>query len=154
MLLSRAGSNLERLALSLGTIDFSASDVDQIKQYSAIIAATKDLHGTLSDKEKKKRKRAERDPDAPKKPMSSYMFFQEVKREEFVKKHPELAYKDVLKLLGTTWKQMSDAQKAVCLSFPLVVAAGFGVTGATQPHVPSLSSRTSSSSTTPRNSTS
>lgn len=117
MLLSRAGSNLERLALSLGTIDFSASDVDQIKQYSAIIAATKDLHGTLSDKEKKKRKRAERDPDAPKKPMSSYMFYQEENRDDFQKKYPELPYRELMKVIGNSWKEMSDAQKAVCLSF-------------------------------------
>lgn len=29
--------------------------------------------------------------------------------------HPELQYKDVLKLIGQDWKALTDAEKAVCL---------------------------------------
>ena len=53
-----------------------------------------------------------KDPNAPKKPKSSYMKFCDVKRSEVMKAHPEAKMGDVSKHLGKMWKELSDEEKA------------------------------------------
>lgn len=85
----------------------------------AALSATKDLHTTFSAIEgssKRKRKdKVAKDPDAPKKPISSYLIFQEAKRKELMEQYPGSPYKEILKRLGVIWKGMSDAEKEVRL---------------------------------------
>lgn len=122
--LNRAAVAAERLARFLTDVDFEASSSEQQTQFMAALSATKDLHTTFSlstaVETTKKRRRKDKDPDAPKRPITSYLIFQEAKRKEITAKHPELPYKEVLKLLGIEWKNMSDADKEVC--FLLIVS--------------------------------
>jgi len=66
------------------------------------------------EKEKKRRVKKEKDPNAPKKALSAYMHFFKSVRPEIVKKLPELASKvtEVAKLIGDRWKAASEKEKA------------------------------------------
>lgn len=61
----------------------------------------------------KKRKRATKpkDPNAPKRPASSYILFQNEVRKELKERHPDLTNADLLSLISEQWKSMSDEQK-------------------------------------------
>lgn len=83
---------------------------------------TRDLLPSTSQYRKKKPK----DPNAPKKPLTAFIFFTNAKREEVVnntneelkRQAPEgqepqtIKFKDVMKELGKLWKTMSTADKA------------------------------------------
>lgn len=61
----------------------------------------------------KKTKRAKKDPNAPKRALSSYMFFAKEKRAEIIAEKPELS-KDVAavgKMIGSAWNALSDKEK-------------------------------------------
>ena len=63
----------------------------------------------------KKRKRATKpkDPNAPKRPASSYILFQNEVRKELKERHPDLSNADLLSLISEQWKSMSEEQKEV-----------------------------------------
>ncbi|KAL7409254.1 hypothetical protein BDY24DRAFT_224799 [Mrakia frigida] len=67
----------------------------------------------------KKRKRAEKkaakDPNAPKRPASAYLMYQNEVREHYKDLHPKVAYQEVLKLIGDSWKTLAEDQKKVYL---------------------------------------
>ncbi|GAA6064743.1 hypothetical protein JCM10212_001595 [Sporobolomyces blumeae] len=52
-----------------------------------------------------------KDPNAPKRPASAYIEFQNSVREEFRAKHSDLPYSDVLKKIGHAWAALSDEAK-------------------------------------------
>merc|ERR1711920_1121071 len=56
-----------------------------------------------AEAEKNKGKKAKKDPDAPKRPMSAYMYFAMEKRGSVVKKNPEAPLTEVTKILGEMW---------------------------------------------------
>ncbi|EKX72720.1 high mobility group protein, putative [Theileria equi strain WA] len=62
----------------------------------------------------KKAKRTKKDPNAPKRALSSYMFFAKEKRAEIIAENPELA-KDVAsvgRLIGAAWNALDEKEKA------------------------------------------
>jgi protein-tyrosine-phosphatase len=63
--------------------------------------------------EKPTRKRRVKDPDAPKRPPSAYLLFQNEVRKEMVKQHDGLPYHEVLAEIAKRWGEMSDEQKRV-----------------------------------------
>lgn len=56
-----------------------------------------------AEAEKNKGKKTKKDPDAPKRPMSAYMYFTMEKRDSVVKKNPEAPITEVTKILGEMW---------------------------------------------------
>ncbi|KIY91530.1 hypothetical protein MNEG_16434 [Monoraphidium neglectum] len=65
-------------------------------------------------KAEKKEKPAKKgkDPNAPKRPTGSYMYFSADKRGEVKEKNPSYAMGDIAKELGAMWKALSDEEKA------------------------------------------
>lgn len=61
---------------------------------------------------KKKKKRKKKDPDAPKRPKSSYMCFATIRRPELVKAHPNWDFGKYGKVIGEEWRGMSASKKA------------------------------------------
>jgi len=59
----------------------------------------------------KRTKRAKKDPNAPKKPLSAFMFFCKDKRPEVVKEHPKEGVTDIAKHLGKAWKKITATEK-------------------------------------------
>lgn len=67
-----------------------------------------------STKEKKVK-----DPNAPKRPASAYLEYQNSCRESFRQQYPDDTYAEVLKKIGQSWQNLSDAEKAVRPPLPL-----------------------------------
>ncbi|KAI8969286.1 high mobility group box domain-containing protein, partial [Mycotypha africana] len=58
-----------------------------------------------------KKKRSKKDPNAPKRGLSAYMFFSQEKRAEVKADNPDASFGQIGKLLGEKWKSMSDEDK-------------------------------------------
>ncbi|KAI8366236.1 high mobility group box domain-containing protein [Blakeslea trispora] len=63
-----------------------------------------------ADKEDKK-KRSKKDPNAPKRGLSAYMFFSQEQRQTVKDENPEATFGQIGKLLGEKWKNMSEEDK-------------------------------------------
>jgi len=73
-----------------------------------------------SESAKPKRKAAEKaarstkskkDPNAPKRALSAYMFFSQDWRERIKTENPDAGFGEVGKLLGAKWKELDDEEK-------------------------------------------
>lgn len=60
------------------------------------------------------KEKKEKDPNAPKRPPSAYIEYQNSVREDFRKQYSDLPYSEVLKKIGLVWQGMTDAEKKVC----------------------------------------
>ncbi|KAL8270063.1 hypothetical protein Esti_006013 [Eimeria stiedai] len=59
------------------------------------------------------KKRAKKDPDAPKRGTPAYIFFMKEKREEICKKNPSVkSATEIAALVGDEWKKLTPSQKA------------------------------------------
>jgi transcriptional regulator HMO1 len=62
---------------------------------------------------KKKKEKKPKDPNAPKRPPSSYLIFQNEVRAELKAKYPELPNSELLQMISKRWAAMSDEDKEV-----------------------------------------
>jgi len=60
---------------------------------------------------KKKRGKRERDPNAPKRPASAYILFQNAVRQEMRAANPSADYKELARQIGDRWKNLSEEDK-------------------------------------------
>ncbi|KAF0424560.1 non-histone chromosomal protein 6 [Gigaspora margarita] len=88
------------------------------KRKSKVVTATtndtkKELNndGESAEQSKPKRVKKAKDPNAPKKPPNAYMQFSKVKRSEIKEANPDASAKELLTLIGETWRKMSDEEK-------------------------------------------
>ncbi len=65
------------------------------------------------DNEVKKRAKKIKDPNAPKRPASSYILFQNDVRSELRKKNPEMRNNELLSHIAKLWAEMPQEQKEV-----------------------------------------
>lgn len=56
-----------------------------------------------------------RDPDAPKRAASSYIFFQNDLRQELRKQHPDISSTEIMARVKKQWADMTPEDKAVCV---------------------------------------
>jgi hypothetical protein len=56
-------------------------------------------------------KRAKKDPSAPKRPMSAFLFFSQGRRSEIKKQNPELKNTEVSRLLGRMWRTAPEEER-------------------------------------------
>ncbi|XP_033098095.1 high mobility group protein 20A-like isoform X2 [Anneissia japonica] len=59
----------------------------------------------------KKRKKQMRDVNAPKAPLTGYVRFMNERREQVRQENPQVAFADIIKLLGAEWSKMSAVEK-------------------------------------------
>jgi len=52
-----------------------------------------------------------KNPNAPKRPLSAYMFFSQDWRERIKTENPEAGFGEIGKLLGAKWKEMEEEDK-------------------------------------------
>jgi len=57
-------------------------------------------------------KRAKKDPNAPKRPMSAFLFFSQDKRRMIKGENPGMRNTEISRVLGEMWKNASDEEKA------------------------------------------
>ncbi|KAH6646689.1 nucleosome binding protein [Truncatella angustata] len=55
--------------------------------------------------------KAKRDPNAPKRGLSAYMFFANEQRENVRDENPGISFGQVGKILGERWKALNDKQR-------------------------------------------
>ncbi|UZJ56442.1 hypothetical protein CBS101457_005762 [Exobasidium rhododendri] len=70
----------------------------------------------MSKEEKKalrKERKANRDPNAPKRPPSAYLLFQNEIREDMRQRYKELTYSEVLGKISEAWKALTEEQRKV-----------------------------------------
>eukprot|EP00013_Stygamoeba_regulata_P010920 CAMPEP_0177681402 /NCGR_PEP_ID=MMETSP0447-20121125/30699_1 /TAXON_ID=0 /ORGANISM="Stygamoeba regulata, Strain BSH-02190019" /LENGTH=135 /DNA_ID=CAMNT_0019190821 /DNA_START=19 /DNA_END=426 /DNA_ORIENTATION=+ len=72
-------------------------------------AAKKAEKGT---KKAGKGKKAKKDPDAPKRALSAFMFFSSDVRASIKEKNPTATFTEQGKLIGEAWRNLTDAEKA------------------------------------------
>nr|VDD26410.1 unnamed protein product [Brassica oleracea] len=60
---------------------------------------------------KKKTQKKKKDPNAPKKAMSGFMYFSQMERDNIKKSNPGIGFGDIGKVLGDKWRQMSAEEK-------------------------------------------
>lgn len=61
----------------------------------------------------KRRKRKPKDPNAPKRPASSYIFFQNEVRKKIKASNPNISNSELLTMISKQWQEMSEEDKAV-----------------------------------------
>jgi hypothetical protein len=74
---------------------------------------------------KRKRNTKPKDPNAPKRPASSYILFQNEVRKELKEQHPNLSNADLLGMISEQWKHMSDEQKEASRVIRLIISFPF-----------------------------
>lgn len=57
-------------------------------------------------------KKAKKDPNAPKRPTSAYMFFAQDQRSKVIAANPNAAFTEIGSILGQNWKSLSDSYKS------------------------------------------
>ncbi|KAF6817476.1 nucleosome binding protein [Colletotrichum musicola] len=60
---------------------------------------------------KVEKKRGKKDPNAPKRGLSAYMFFANEQRENVREENPGISFGQVGKILGERWKALNDKQR-------------------------------------------
>ncbi|KAI8882466.1 high mobility group box, partial [Backusella circina FSU 941] len=61
--------------------------------------------------EDKKKRRSKKDPNAPKRGLSAYMFFSQDQRATVKAENPDASFGQIGKILGEKWKSMDDNEK-------------------------------------------
>jgi hypothetical protein len=79
---------------------------------TAVAPAAKKSKKAAADDTSTKKKKV-KDPNAPKGPSTSYIFFSNVKRNELKEKQPDLSFKEFAEKISVLWKSTSDAEKAI-----------------------------------------
>jgi ABC-type transporter MlaC component len=59
----------------------------------------------------RKRKRAKKDPNAPKRALSAFFFFSQIKRPEVQQAHPEHKVGQIAQEMGKMWKALTEQEK-------------------------------------------
>ncbi|PPQ99794.1 hypothetical protein CVT26_009171 [Gymnopilus dilepis] len=87
--------------------EYSPAHDDHVKGKRKAAFSPEDGDGT----KKRKRNTKPKDPNAPKRPASSYILFQNEVRKQLKKDNPDLTNAELLALIAEQWKQMPDEQK-------------------------------------------
>ncbi|KAF9558522.1 hypothetical protein CPC08DRAFT_819299 [Agrocybe pediades] len=64
-----------------------------------------------AEKAEKPARKSKKDPNAPKRALSAYMFFSQDWRERIKAENPDAGFGEVGKLLGAKWKELDDSEK-------------------------------------------
>ena len=78
------------------------------KRFEREMAAYTAKGGEIYKRRSKKEKRARKDPNAPKRALSAYMFF----AQDFRSKHSDMSITEQMSKAGEAWRAMSDSEKA------------------------------------------
>jgi len=65
----------------------------------------------VTDGKKPRRTRAKKDPSAPKRGLSAYMFFSQEHRKLVQSENQDASFGEIGKILGEKWKHMNDRDK-------------------------------------------
>jgi hypothetical protein len=67
----------------------------------------------VSTVKKEGKRKHEKDPNKPKRPQSAYNIFYQDKAQVYKEQHPHVPQKDIMSIVGPTWKECTPEEKAV-----------------------------------------
>jgi hypothetical protein len=106
-------SSLGSTSHPMPTLDGTTVDSNSIDPALTTETATTPV-GAKGKKEKAaKAPKKIKDPNAPKRPPSAYIIYQNAVRDEVKAANPDAAYGDILKVISEKWKQISPEEKKV-----------------------------------------
>jgi len=88
----------------------SELDVEEIREKKKKNNPKKESKSSKRDEKQNKRKR-QKEEGAPKRPITSYMFFSQEKRNEVKNDNPDASFGDLGKIIGNLWKNISPEEK-------------------------------------------
>lgn len=94
-----------------------ASSIDMPKGAKVSVASAGVEEGGKKRGRKSNAPKKEKDPNAPKRPASAYIIFQNEMRPRLREAYPELAYKDLLTKISEEWKAVPEDKKNVGIEF-------------------------------------
>jgi hypothetical protein len=94
------------------SLSSSSSDDSDSSISSDISSKEKGKKSPVKGKDNKN-KRKRKDPNAPKKPMTSYMLYMQAQRAAVVAANPSLKFGDVSKKISEDWKVLPEDQKKI-----------------------------------------
>ena len=59
----------------------------------------------------KKKEKKEKDPNAPKRPVTAFFFYQSERRQTLKKEKPELDHKQIISVMSTEWNKLPEKDK-------------------------------------------
>lgn len=60
-----------------------------------------------------KKEKKKKDPNAPKRPLSAFMYYSQKQRPNVKKENPNASFADVARILGEQWKALTASEKKV-----------------------------------------
>lgn len=75
---------------------------------------------TKKETKKPKKTKKKKDPNAPKRPLSAFMFYSQKTRPIVKQENPDATFAEVAKILGEQWKALDEKAKKVRTSFFLL----------------------------------
>uniref|UniRef100_A0A0R0KM01 FACT complex subunit SSRP1 n=1 Tax=Glycine max TaxID=3847 RepID=A0A0R0KM01_SOYBN len=104
--------HLERIKNEAGEDESDEEDSDFVADKDDEGSPTDDSGADDSDAtDSGDEKEAKKDPNAPKRAMSGFMFFSKLERENLKKTNPGISFTDVGRVLGEKWKKLSAEEK-------------------------------------------
>ncbi|GMM46368.1 Hmo1 protein [Pichia kluyveri] len=91
--------------------ELSKASLDVSKKTNTLLSLL-DNDNDNDDGSNKKKRRIKRDPNAPKKPLTSYILFYNHLRGAVAAKDSSLSQTDIAKEISKQWKEMSDDDKS------------------------------------------
>lgn len=103
-------ANISKNYKELSSLFAQLSEVSNEHEIESAVSISSDVTTTTAAPEPKKKK-TERDPLLPKKPMNAYLFFCRDKRDSIHKVNPGIVEKEITKLLGESWRGLSEDER-------------------------------------------
>jgi len=85
-------------------------DVEDVREKKKKSSSKKESKSSKSDDKSNKRKR-QKEEGAPKRPITSFMFFSQDKRAEVKRDNPDASFGELGKIIGNLWKNASAEEK-------------------------------------------
>jgi hypothetical protein len=86
----------------------AAEDAQRYRDEKAVYVPPPKFNRQVTTKNGKKKK----DPNAPKRGMSAYLYFCQAYRPQFMKRHPGQKITDIAKLLSVKWRKINGTERA------------------------------------------
>lgn len=80
-----------------------------------------------------KKAKKEKDPNAPKRPTSAYLLYQNDVRAKIKAENPEMPYRAMMGLMAEQWSKMTEAEKKVGVALPVLLTLPRRTTTLTPP---------------------
>ncbi|KAF7802947.1 FACT complex subunit SSRP1 [Senna tora] len=107
---SESGEGKECLTL-MNAYSQKSAKKESKKEVSSKASTSKKKSKDGDEDGKKKKQKKKKDPNAPKRALSGFMFFSQMERENLKKTNPGISFTDVGRVLGEKWKKMSAEEK-------------------------------------------